>query len=207
MVNRFQSLDGWRGISIIFVLLGHLFPLGKKTWQINHAVAGAGMAIFFILSGFLMINILIKNNDIFNFLMRRILRIVPLAWLVMLIFLTLGNADGNTYISHFLFYANWPPMTLIPATGHLWSLCVEMQFYIGIVLLVAFFKLKSFIILPFICIGITIYRYLNNVEMAINTYYRLDELLAGCVLGIIYNKCEKIKLWIGKLSFFICYLY
>jgi peptidoglycan/LPS O-acetylase OafA/YrhL len=92
-------------------------------------------------------------------------------------------------------------MTLIPATGHLWSLCVEMQFYIGIALLIYFFKSKAFIILPIICIGVTINRYLNGEEMAINTYYRLDELLAGCILAIIHHKFEKIKLFIGKLSF------
>jgi peptidoglycan/LPS O-acetylase OafA/YrhL len=167
----------------------------------NHAVAGAGMAIFFILSGFLIFTILKKNEDIVNFLIRRFLRIIPLAWLVMLIFLTLNDADGNAYISHFLFYANWPPMTFIPATGHLWSLCVEMQFYIGIALLLAFFRSKALMVIPLLCISVTIFRYLNNVEMAINTYYRLDELLAGCLLGIIYHECERLRRWIGKLSF------
>jgi peptidoglycan/LPS O-acetylase OafA/YrhL len=200
-MKRFQSLDGWRGISIIMVLLGHLFPIGPKAWHMNNAVAGTGMAIFFILSGFLMVNLLIKNDNIFNFLTKRFLRIIPLAWLIMLIFLTLNGADENTYISHLFFYANWPPMTLISATGHLWSLCVEMQFYIGIALLMGLFKSRALMILPLICIGLTIYRYLNSVEMAINTYYRLDELLAGCILAVIYHKNKKIKLLIGKLSF------
>ena len=47
MINRFQTLDGWRGVSILLVLVGHLFPLGPKSWQLNSAIAGCGMVIFF----------------------------------------------------------------------------------------------------------------------------------------------------------------
>ena len=38
-MNRFLSLDGWRGLSILFVLAGHLLPLGPKSWQMNSSVA------------------------------------------------------------------------------------------------------------------------------------------------------------------------
>ena len=41
------------GVSIALVLAGHLLPLGPKSWQMNGAVAATGMALFFILSGFL----------------------------------------------------------------------------------------------------------------------------------------------------------
>ena len=61
-MNRFQSLDGWRGLSILFVLAGHLLPLGPKSWQMNSSVAAAGMAVFFILSGFLITNILFRRE-------------------------------------------------------------------------------------------------------------------------------------------------
>ncbi len=46
MANRLQVLDGWRGISILLVLAGHLFPLGPKVWQLNGIIASSGMAIF-----------------------------------------------------------------------------------------------------------------------------------------------------------------
>lgn len=186
-MNRFQSLDGWRGLSILFVLAGHLFPLSAKSWQMNGAVAATGMALFFILSGFLITNILLHDQNIFRFLVRRFLRIIPLAWLVLAITLILLVASQDTYFSHFLFYANWPPMSLTKATSHFWSLCVEIQFYVAIVFLVAILKSRAFFILPILCVTVTLYRYANGVEMAINTYFRIDEILAGCVLALLYN--------------------
>ena len=59
--KRLDVLDGWRGLSILLVLLGHLFPLGPKAWQMNGAVAGTGMAIFFTLSGCLITSVLLKR--------------------------------------------------------------------------------------------------------------------------------------------------
>lgn len=186
-MNRFQSLDGWRGLSILFVLAGHLLPLGPKSWQMNSSVASAGMAVFFILSGFLITNILFRDKNIFRFLVRRFMRIIPLAWLVIVISLIILSANQSTYIAHLLFFANWPPMNLTEATSHFWSLCVEMQFYVAIAFLVASLKSRFYLVLPILCFSVTLYRYFNGVEIAINTYYRVDEILAGCILAIFYN--------------------
>lgn len=201
MKNKFQSLDGWRGLSIILVLLGHLFPLGPKLWKMNGAIAATGMSIFFILSGFLISNILLKDKNIINFLIKRLFRILPLAWLVIIITFLVIDSNKKVYLSHFLFYANWEPMTLTAQTSHFWSLCVEMQFYIGIALLIFIADAKFYLIIPAICIAVTIYRCFNNIEMAINTYYRVDELLAGCILAIINIQFKKLKIAIGKFSF------
>ena len=67
MKNRFLPLDGWRGLSIILVLLGHLFPLGPKLWAMNGAIAATGMSLFFILSGFLILNVLINEKMLLIF--------------------------------------------------------------------------------------------------------------------------------------------
>ena len=187
-MNRYQSLDGWRGLSILFVLAGHLLPLSPKAWQMNSAVAATGMVLFFILSGFLITTILLRDDNIHRFLVRRFMRIIPLAWLVLIVTLLLISASNSSFLSHLFFYANWPPMTLTKATSHFWSLCVEIQFYIGIALLVFFLKSRAFLLLPILAVGVTIYRYMNGVEIAINTYYRADEILAGCILALLYNK-------------------
>lgn len=201
MKTRFSSLDGWRGISIIFVLAGHLLPLGPKSWQMNAAVASSGMVIFFILSGFLITTILLKNQNVVSFLIRRFLRIIPLAWLVLGISLVCISAERKLYLPHFLFYANWEPMALTFATGRFWSLCVEMQFYVLMAFLIIFFKKRTFILLPFIGISVTLLRIYDGVEIAINTYYRIDEIFAGCILALLYN--EKDNSFVGK---FFCRL-
>lgn len=201
MTNRFQVLDGWRGISILLVLLGHWFPLGPKAWHMNASIAATGMVLFFILSGFLITNILLKDQHIGHFLTRRLLRIVPLAWLVMLMTFLLTSPATEAYLPHFLFYANWPPMRLTDSTGHLWSLCVEMQFYLIIAILVGTLKQRAFLLLPMLCIAVTCNRYFNDAPVNINTYYRVDEILAGCLLALIYHHpTDTLKRWIAKLN-------
>ncbi len=194
-------MDGWRGISILAVMAGHLLPLGPKVLQMNAAVATFGMAVFFTLSGFLITRFLLRNDDIPVFLVRRICRIVPLAWLYMVVTLTLLTWQPHALLAQLFFYANWPPMHLTDLTGHLWSLCVEMQFYIGIAALVLIGGKRAIFVLPLICVAVTGYRVWHGVHIAINTYYRVDEILAGCILALLYHKDKGA--FLGKLPVFI----
>jgi len=43
-------------------------------------------------------------------------------------------------------------------------------------------------LVPLFCLAFTAYRILNDVEIAINTYYRVDEILAGGILAWIFNE-------------------
>lgn len=201
---RFQSLDGWRGVSIILVLAGHLLPLGPKVWTLNGAVASSGMAIFFILSGFLITNLLHKNQRVVPFLIRRSFRIVPLAWLALFITLFAESASIHTWVSSFFFYANLPPIGLVASNGHFWSLCLEMQFYFFVAFLVAIFKQKGLNYLPLICLLVTALRVFFGVEMSIVSYFRADEILAGCWLALIYiSNRQNLKDFIGQLNPFV----
>jgi peptidoglycan/LPS O-acetylase OafA/YrhL len=184
-----------------------LFPLGYEQFQFNGPIVATGMAIFFILSGFLITKVLLKDQNIQNFLVRRFMRIVPLAWLVLTITFLMTEASPHEIISTFFFYSNWEPMGLIASTSHFWSLCVEVQFYIAIAVLVYFLKKKAFYVLPLLCIAVTFYRYLNDVPIAINTYYRVDEILAGCMLALMYNYgSKKVKNLVGKLPTILLFL-
>ena len=204
--SRSSVLDGWRGISITLVLLGHLFPLGPKSWQLNGTVAAAGMAIFFILSGFLITSLLLRNQNIKHFLIRRFLRIVPLAWLAIIISLLAFKANQQLYLPHLLFYVNLTPELLTNYTAHLWSLCVEMQFYVAIALLVGLFKQKAFWLLPVLALCVTLNRYANGIEMTITTYHRVDEILAGTILALInHSTYDHAKRIIAKLPVLIMF--
>ncbi len=192
ITSRLGVLDGWRGLSILLVLAAHLLPIGPKQFELNVSAGTLGMVIFFTLSGFLITNALLRNDNISEFLTRRLFRIVPLAWLGAAIILYATQASIDTYLANFLFYANWPPMWLLNGTGHFWSLCVEMQFYLAIAVLVLLFRRHWLYLIPFLCIAITIYRAANGAHANINTYYRVDEILAGAMLALIYN--NKLKL-------------
>jgi peptidoglycan/LPS O-acetylase OafA/YrhL len=177
-------LDGWRGISIALVILGHLFPLGPKSWQLNAAFAATGMAVFFCLSGFLITNTLIYRPVVREFLIRRLCRIVPLAWAFMVIVLLCEHARFKTFLAQMLFVANYPPFFLTVPTAHLWSLCVEVQFYLTVAFLFALFRQRGLYLLPMLCLIVTGIRIATHTTDSIVTYVRVDEILAGATLAL-----------------------
>lgn len=202
MQRRFEVLDGWRGLSIIFVMLGHWFRLGPQALDINGCFTSTGMAVFFIMSGFLITNTLARDQkNLVSFLIRRFARVLPLAWLVLPIGLSIHGATHHQWISNLLFYANLTPTGLVHGIDLYWSLGVEIQFYLFIALLVWVFKKKAFLMLPIFCLGITAYRIAHGQELDFNTFYRVDEVLAGCTLAMLYNSSlTGFKTWLGKLN-------
>ena len=195
-VPRFPVLDGWRGISILLVLAGHLFPLGPQVLNLNECVAALGMAIFFTLSGFLITATLLYRSDVAAFLIRRLCRIVPLAWLFTLVALTLAQAPLPKYVAELFFYANWPPFWLTEYTGHLWSLCVEMQFYVAIAVVCLILGRRGLWCIPIACLLVTAHRIQTNTLMSIVTSVRADEILVGGILALVCN--TQHLPWIGS---------
>ncbi len=179
-------LDGWRGISILLVLAGHLLPIGPKLLQLNETAATMGMALFFILSGFLITRFLLNRPDIPDFLFRRFFRIVPLAWLAMIVVLVMTDAPSTFYLPHLFFYANLPPIQLTDVGSHLWSLCVEVQFYVAIAFLVGALGRRGLYVLPLVCAAVTLHRVMYGAHVDIVTWRRVDEILAGCLLAMAY---------------------
>lgn len=180
-------LDGWRGISILLVLATHLLPLGPKSWRLNETFGPMGMALFFTLSGFLITRFLLHNSSITDFLIRRIFRVVPLAWLAMAISLVMSQAPWSYVLPNFFFYANLPPQHLTEVGSHLWSLCVEMQFYVGIALLVGAAGRRGLYAIPFLCIAVTAHRVVEGALVDVVTWRRVDEILAGAVLAMAFE--------------------
>lgn len=185
--TRLGVLDGWRAISILLVLAGHLLPLGPAAWGLNNAVAAMGMVIFFTLSGFLITRFLAKGTDLRVFIIHRVFRVVPLAWLVMVIVLIANRSSLETWLANLLFYANLPPFFLVTGGGHLWSLCVEVQFYLAIAAFVFVFKARGLIALPILCLAVTTLRIVDQQYLNIVTWYRVDEILAGGILALVHT--------------------
>jgi peptidoglycan/LPS O-acetylase OafA/YrhL len=127
----------------------------------------------------------------------------------MLVALGVQGSSSEVWFAHLFFYGNWDPIRLTDMTSHIWSLCVEVQFYVGIALLVSIFSTRGLLFIPLICISFTIYRYFNGVHIAINTYYRVDEILAGSILALIYNnKLGSLTrdLWTKINPYLVCVL-
>ena len=184
---RIPQLDGWRAISILCVLAAHLLPLGPKPYRLNETSGVMGMSLFFILSGFLIASTLLYRPSVREFLVRRLCRVLPLAWLFLLIVLPLLHAPKDAYPAHFFFYLNLPPWPMTLLTGHFWSLCVEMHFYMTVALLFAVLRRRSLLLFPVLAIAVTIARIWHHETASIVTWYRIDELFAGVTLALIHH--------------------
>lgn len=188
---RIAILDGWRALSILLVLFSHWFPAPRVT-QLNEMAGAAGMAIFFTLSGFLITRLLLRNSEILPFLIRRLMRIVPLAWAAVTILYVANRPDVDTALANFLFYANLPPAHLMTGGNHLWSLCVEVQFYLSVALLVAVGGQRVLFALPLIAIGITVLRISDGEMISIVTWHRADEILAGATVALAVHYLPRL---------------
>ena len=126
-------LDGWRGLAIGFLLLGHFFPVPG----INFGTFGVNL--FFVLSGWLMTRLLfVQVTPIPVFYRRRISRIFPAHFLfigtIVIVWWIFGQEIGWPEVaSAALFVNNYfpgePGHTVMPF-GHIWSLAVEEHSYI-----------------------------------------------------------------------------
>lgn len=145
--SRIPSLDGFRAISILMVLYGHLDGTrGYPSATIGYLGRGLGdlgqlgVLVFFVISGFLITSLLMSEREktgmisLKNFYLRRALRIFPASYafiLVLLVATLLGRSEltgrdfafAATYTVNYFPHHPWQ-------IGHLWSLSVEEQFYL-----------------------------------------------------------------------------
>jgi peptidoglycan/LPS O-acetylase OafA/YrhL len=179
------SLDGLRAISILLVLAAHMLPLGPKWLQLNATAGAMGMSLFFALSGFLIVSTLKRNSSVHEFLVRRFARIVPLAYAYVLVLLALRSLDADQAAWTMSFFLNYAHAHMTGANGHFWSLCVEVQFYVAIALLVLFAGPKGLWIVWPACALITALRIDSGTYISIVTHLRVDEILAGACVATL----------------------
>lgn len=208
-VKEIPSLNGWRAIAVILVILGHLkvmlFP-EQIIYKIldNFVYPEFGVRIFFVLSGFLITTLLIKERkkvgriNMLNFFIRRFLRIVPALWLYLATIAVLNPIfNFELTFSHFLgplLYLN--NFNLFPRSwilGHTWSLAVEEQFYLIWPFVFYLFKNLLFVCLFFIVytpIVITIVYFKPQLsQLLLEPFLQpAAAIFTGAGLAIIWSK-------------------
>lgn len=155
--SRIGVWDGWRGLAILLVLIGH-FTFTRWIWEER-----MGVDIFFVLSGMLMSNILfVDRMQMRDFYIRRLSRVMPTLVLFLcatyvVSLLLRYDFDISEFIAKLLFIRTYFPadpsyFTATPPTGHLWSLSVEEHSYVIMSLLSLFLFKRSTIIFSLVCI-------------------------------------------------------
>lgn len=203
-MNRIPSLDGLRAISISMVLVGHWTELHYHS-DIAGAVANLGVRIFFVISGYLITTLLLKEHDkistihLREFYVRRAYRILPAAMAFMLpVFVIFWHelrwyhiAAAALYLANFDCSHPW-------FLGHLWSLSVEEQFYFlwpGV--LKKWYRHRVAILVGVIAFA-PLYRtachFLQLHGRADETFPAVADVLAtGCMLAILQEQFPRIK--------------
>ena len=182
------ALDGVRALSIILVILTHTAPLGPSEWRLNSMAGPMGMSLFFCLSGFLIVSILNHNPNVTPFLIKRMLRIVPAVILYLCLLVVLFGIPWQMFAANMLFVSNYWFVGLsntIAPTSHLWSLAVEMHFYVAIALATLMLGRRSLWLVPPAALIVTGLRIDAGAYVNIQTHLRVDEILSGGILALI----------------------
>jgi peptidoglycan/LPS O-acetylase OafA/YrhL len=145
-LKRISSLDGFRAISIIIVVLGHLLDDERVRFH-QHFVyqgyvnGGLGVFIFFVISGYLITSLLLRDFDksgslyLGRFYYRRFFRIVPPLYAYILFVAVVGpfvnlRPDVRNIMTALTFTRNLDYHSRQFMFEHFWSLCIEEQFYL-----------------------------------------------------------------------------
>ncbi|PZE38654.1 acyltransferase [Curtobacterium sp. MCPF17_031] len=131
----FPQLDGLRAVSILLVLTIH-----SHVTQLRVLNGYIGVTVFFVLSGFLITTLLLREADLQgrvslrNFYIRRAFRIFPLYYLVLganIVAVAAGFADNpGDFGQRLVLFLTYLNEFASPGTfGHSWSLAIEEKFY------------------------------------------------------------------------------
>jgi peptidoglycan/LPS O-acetylase OafA/YrhL len=187
-VERLPVLDGLRAISIFLVLATHMLPEGPKILRLNETTGAMGMSLFFALSGFLIVSGLRNNADLTEFMVKRLSRVLPLAYAYTFFVFLFLYFDPKAMLWTASFLLNYFTEHLNDYNAHFWSLCVEMQFYIAIALVISCSGQRGIWIVWPACLAITALRINAGAYVALQTHLRGDEILAGACLATLYQK-------------------
>ena len=187
--SHLPGLDGLRGLSIIIVVLGHLIWADNLKFFIGYF----GVDIFFVISGFLITTLLLKEKvktgaiSLKNFYLRRVLRIMPLAYLYLLTLVILNaifklNITSGSFTTAALYLKNIPFKNSQDwYTGHFWSLSIEEQFYLMFPVLLVLYKNKY----VFIVISIILLIKISEFVAFNSNITESNKLLHYVVFGIV----------------------
>lgn len=225
IISRENNFDLIRLFAAFQVLVGHgitHLAINEKFIITNAFHYFPGVLMFFTISGFLIFSSFDRNNNLKKYFYNRFLRLFPALWLCFIFTLILLFVFRIISISDFFsppilkwsltqitFFQFWTPDILRPwgvgtPNGSLWTIPVEMQFYILLPIVILSLK-KIRLIYKFIFLAIcsVIFNiYLSNftgegenivVKLAgVSLFPYLYCFLAGSIMYMFWDKIRKV---------------
>lgn len=200
--HRHQSIDGLRALAAGMVVFQHWFP---PSLHFDIEFGYWGVLLFFVISGFLITNIILDNGSkpgfYKNFYARRVLRIFPPYYALVFCLYFLNEIDGEylliclAYVVNIFFFINqeWPK----DGSSVFWTLSIEEQFYMfWPFILLTFTALSRFVPITLTLVAIILLRILFSVafpEIGLTRALPVlgaDGLMAGCTLAVLLKNHE-----------------
>ncbi len=209
--SHLPALDGLRAVAVFLVIFYH--------FGFERVPGAHGVMIFFVLSGFLITWLLLKENErdgnisLRGFYRRRILRIFPAFYVYWILLVALLLVTGRKVLwphvwSAFLYVSNYYiAINGDPNNGfsHTWSLAIEEQFYLlwpFVFLLWRRSYAKMAVFLASLIGTVWIYRAVLCYGFGVKQGYiyaafdtRLDELMVGCLLAVLLRQGMLASFW------------
>jgi peptidoglycan/LPS O-acetylase OafA/YrhL len=203
VLARNNSIDVLRAVAIFLVLGRHAHWPENSIASIWQRGGWVGVDLFFVLSGFLVSGLLLKQFketgaiSWTNFVVRRGFKIYPAFW-CLIIFSLIFNAithaapfESFRLLSELAFVQNYGQ----PMWGHTWSLAVEEHFYLLLPLILMICTKNQFKYFPLFvsfiagaCLAMRLTGGEWNVQRNMfATHLRLDSLLFGSFLSYLYH--------------------
>ena len=211
-MKREIELDFLRGVAILLVLDFHAprtTLLAPFTWLGFRNFGWVGVDIFFVLSGFLVGGLLIKEwslrerIDARRFLIRRSFKIWPQYYIYLLLALLTGHKSLHSLRGNLLNLQNY-----VGGIPHTWTLAVEEHAYLLFVTLVALaahFNLRPrtlFLLVSSSALAVLAWRTLlaaHHANIFTRTDTRVDGILYGFLLAMLYHRApaafRRIQSW------------
>jgi len=214
--SHLPALDGIRAVAVFIVIFNHAgLP----------CPGGLGVLVFFVLSGFLITWLLLKEFDRYShvslkhFYMRRSLRIFPAFYAYAAFAISIELLLKKTHIVWTqvlcsLFYVNNYYQALYgdpnAMLAHTWSLAVEEQFYLLWPATFLFLQRKGFDLAKSLAGAIAfVWTYRLVLVFVVHAQHRYiyqafdtraDSLMSGCLLAILLHqgRCVRLFDWICR---------
>lgn len=207
--GRVRGLDGLRGLAILLVIVSHFFAETLNVTgllrTLTKPAGGLGVELFFVLSGFLITSIIVREQlasgtiKLKKFYIRRTLRIWPAFYAfvgVVAILSITGVLEISTWelLAAGLFIWNYAPGVDTLTLTHTWSIGIEEQFYLIWPAIVLWLKPRKAV---WFCLGgvavapllrVATYFAANQETREViwqMLHVRADSLLMGCLLALV----------------------
>lgn len=230
--RTFANLDGVRALAVLWVVAFHGEPFGEGLLARFLQAGPAGVDAFFVLSGFLITTLLLREPPrprgqvLRGFYVRRAIRLFPLFYAAVPLYALLAWRSGvpndseqfGRFLPWLLFYcADWflagaPVPT--PRYSHAWSLAIEEKFYLlwpVIALCGARVarRVTLFAIAAVVAWRLVLVTQWSGPEQGARFYYsfeaRVDTLMWGALLATLLHDpahYRRIAAWCARPAFF-----